>query len=482
MRLSLSTTSIRIKLFYAIFSMAVVVILAMGIVARLSFTHDFLGYLNEQTENRMDMLIPQLEAAYRGHGSWDFIRNNRPAWFALMRAAANTSDNASQIANTIDNKPPALGSNSTAPDLTGAHLRFTLLDADRKFVIGFQNVASNALLRPIMCDSVIVGWVAMTPFQNVIAAIDQRFQENQMIANLVIGLVSILLASFIAIKIARVMLAPLTRLTQATHRLASGDYTSRVVVTSQDEIGQLAVDFNQLAHTLERNEQMRRDFMADVSHELRTPLGILHGQLEAIEDGLLDTGIGTIKSLQAEVATLNKLVSNLYDLSLADVGALTYRKVDIDIGQLLRSSVQTYETIYRTHELTISYDLPQQPILVHADKGRLQQLFNNIFENTLRYTNSGGRLHIRCRLQHQCWLLQFDDTAPGATAAALPYLFDRFFREDASRNRASGGAGLGLAICQRIVEAHDGTISATASTIGGLCLEISLPVSQNHDY
>lgn len=446
---------------------AVAVILAMSVVARFSFTHDFLGYLNEQAQQRMEELVPHLEESYRENGDWEFMRKNPGTWFLLLKTTRPE----------LDSDTPSSRFSPSGPDLTGAHLRFTLLDADRKFVIGFRGMKSDAILRPLMRDGVIVGWVALTPFESVIAAIDRRFQQNQLIAHLLIGLVSLLFAGFIAIKIANILLSPLTRLAKATHRLAGGDYTTRVAVATQDEVGRLSGDFNQLALTLERNDRMRRNFMADVSHELRTPLGILNGQLEAIEDGLLEANMDTVKSLHSEVATLNKLVNDLYDLSLADVGALTYRKADIDIGSLLRVSLQSYEETYREHDLAISLDLPQQAMLVHADAVRLQQLFKNTLENTLRYTDSGGRLQVTCRRQQRGWLLQFDDSAPGITPEALPRLFERFFRADASRNRANGGAGLGLAICQHIVEAHEGSISADASALGGLRLSIWLPAS-----
>ncbi|MEO6920691.1 MAG: ATP-binding protein [Collimonas sp.] len=466
MRHFLPGTSIRLKLFYAMLGMALAVILAMSVVARLSFTHDFLGYLNEQAQQRMEDLIPHLEENYRDHGNWEFMKKNPGAWYFLLKTTRPELDADSSASYT-----------PSGSDLTGAHLRFTLLDAERKFVIGFRGMKSDALLRPLMRDGVIIGWVALTPFESVIAVIDQRFQQNQLLAHLLIGLVSLLFAAFIAIKIANVLLAPLTRLTHATHRLAGGDYATRVAVATQDEVGRLSADFNQLALTLERNEKMRRDFMADVSHELRTPLGILNGQLEAIEDGLLEADMDTVKSLQMEVATLNKLVNDLYELSLTDVGAMTYRKADVDIGSLLRDSLQSYEETYREHGLSVTLDLPQQAMLVHADAGRLQQLFKNILENTLRYTDSGGALRISGRREQQRWLLQFDDSAPGTTPEALPRLFERFFRADPSRNRAKGGAGLGLAICQHIVDAHEGGISAEDSALGGLRLNLWLPAS-----
>ncbi|WP_230411483.1 ATP-binding protein [Collimonas humicola] len=408
----------------------------------------------------MEDLIPHLEESYQRNGSWEFMKDDARNWSLLLKTTRHRANS---------------GTAQSTPDLAGAHLRFTLLDANRQFVIGFRDMKPDALFRALISNGVVVGWLALTPFESVITVIDQRFQKNQLINHLLIGLASLLFTGFFAVKIANVLLSPLVRLTQATHRLAGGDYTTRVEVTTRDEIGRLSTDFNQLALTLERNEKMRRDFMADVSHELRTPLGILNGQLEAMEDGLLDTGMETVKSLQSEVAALNKLVNDLYELSLADAGALTYRKADIDIGALLRASLQSYEDIYREHRLAVAIDLPEQPMLVHADAGRLQQLFKNILENTLRYTDGGGRLNITGKREQQGWLLQFDDSTPGITAAALPRLFERFFRADASRNRAHGGAGLGLAICQHIVEAHGGSISADASALGGLHLSIRLP-------
>ncbi|KAF3996400.1 ATP-binding protein [Glaciimonas immobilis] len=469
--------SFRLKIFSALLAMAVVVAIAMGAALRFSFTHDFLGYLNQQALQRMEDLTPSLEQAYHDNGNWNFIKNNPKQWHAVMRQILIDDGTPS------DGTPP--GSVKRSPpisDLTGAHLRISLLDADRHYVVGYQNASSDAILRPLMGHNKIIGWMALTPFESVITAVDLRFQQTQKAAQLIIGLLSILGAGFVAARISSVLLSPLTRLARATHQLAGGDYTTRVGLTSHDEIGRLAQDFNQLAHTLERNERMRRDFMADVSHELRTPLGILNGQLEAIEDGLLKPDGDALQSLQAEVHKMSKLVDDLYDLSLADVGALTYRKVDVDLQKIMQTCLNNYEDIYAKNVLKLVVDRPDYAMSVYADAGRLEQLFNNIFENTLRYTSSNGRLQVTLARQQESWLLQFDDSAPGVDEAAMPRLFERFFRAEASRNRATGGAGLGLAICERIVEAHHGSISASASPLGGLRLTISLPKIVTRDY
>ncbi|NUU01592.1 ATP-binding protein [Herbaspirillum robiniae] len=454
--------NIRLKLFYAMLALIVVLIVAINGAGHYIFNRDFLGYLNEQAQQRMEDMVPRVEQAYREHGSWEFIRGNPRTWFELMKPAI------------VEHSGAAVGPTFTPSDLTGATLRFSLLDANRKFVIGYPNVGPDARLRPILLDDAIVGWVAQTPFESVIGAVDLRFQQSQFLAQIIIAVVAIMLAAFMVVRISGVLLQPLTRVARATHRLAGGDYSTRVEIESGDEVGRLAQDFNQLAMALERNEKLRREFMADVSHELRTPLGILNGQLEALEDGLLQPDEHTIRSLKSEVEHLNKLVGDLYDLSLADAGALAYRKADLDLAPLLRDAVQSCEERFRKRGLALSAQLPEAMPL-HADGARLQQLFSNLFENSLRYTDAGGRLELRCRLEQQQWKLVFDDSAPGVDGPALARLFERFFRVEASRNRASGGAGLGLAICRRIVEAHQGSIVAEASPLGGLRITVTLP-------
>jgi len=182
-----------------------------------------------------------------------------------------------------------------------------------------------------------------------------------------------------------------------------------------------------------------------------------------------------VRSLQAEVATLNKLVSDLYDLSLADVGALTYRKADLDVAETLRLAAGAFRERLSERGIKLALVLPEAPLMAFVDERRLVQLFNNLLENTCRYTDAGGMLRVSARLDGARVCIDFSDTAPGVSDEQRAHLFERFYRTDASRNRQSGGAGLGLAICQRIVEAHDGRIEAKASPLGGLWIAIELP-------
>jgi two-component system sensor histidine kinase BaeS len=457
--------SITTKLFLAVLATAVLAVVAMGAASRWNFERGFVGYLNEQGVERMDAVLPNAVAAYRQHGNWDFLRDDPRPWFEIMRPGPS--------ANGERFEPGR--SPSPVSDLTGAVLRIALRDADRHVIAGFRQVSDNATERAVVVDGKTVGWVVMTPFQSVSEAGDQRFQQNQARASWVIGSLCVLLAAGIAWWIARVLLGPVKRVAAATHRLAAGDYESRVAVASHDEVGQLARDFNSLANTLQRNERMRREFMADVSHELRTPLGVLHGELEAMEDGVRRLDAQAVRSLQHEVGMLNKLVTDLYDLSLADVGALAYRKADVDLRELVELSVDAFRERLASAGLRLELALPAQPLVAFADERRMQQLFSNLVLNSCRYTDAGGVLRVEAREEGALLAIDLMDSAPGVDAAQLPQLFERFFRGEGSRNRASGGAGLGLSICRSIVEAHGGTIEAKASPLGGVWVAIRLP-------
>lgn len=461
MKLSIST-----KLFIAVLTGVLFVILSMGLTANWSFGRGFLGYLNEQGMQRMTPILPKLAAAYAHEGNWEFLRHNRDRWFEIMRPDHDEEERMTTAPRTMQTS-----------DLTGAVLRLALLDEHKRQVMGYSGLNDDDYMRPIEVDGKTVGWLAITPFQSVSEAGGERFQQYQLRASLGMGVLSLVLAMLIAWWIARTLLDPVKRVAAATHRLAAGEYSSRVVVSSNDEVGQLARDFNQLAYTLERNERMRRDFMADVSHELRTPLSVLRGELEAIEDGVRTLDQASMKSLQGEVGMLSKLVDDLYELSLADVGALTYRKTDCELNELLESSAAMFHERCAALKLSLELELPVQPLPLQADAKRLQQLFNNLLENAVRYTDEGGVLRIQAAIEGDELRIDFLDSGPGIEAEQLPRLFERFYRGEASRNRASGGAGLGLAICHSIALAHGGSLTADHSPLGGLWLTLRLPRS-----
>lgn len=459
--------SLSTQFFAAVLSTALAVAVAMGVAAHTHLNRDFLGFLNEQAVGRLELAVPSVTAGYRSQGSWDFLRERPDLWFRLLRPLPDGD------AVPLTERPLAP---FTAAELTGASRRFTLLDTNRQRVAGFERAAADGIERPIVVDGLTVGWLVLSPFESVSSGAEKRFADAQARAAWAVGVAAVLLAAGVAVWASRRLLQPVRRVAAATHRLAAGDHTARVPDTGRDdEVGQLARDFNQLALTLQRNEVMRREFMADVSHELRTPLGVLHGELEALEDGVRQLDAAQLASLQGEVATLHKLVDDLYELSLADVGALSYRKTALDLRDVIGSTAGAFSERLNGSGVQLQLALPDQALPAFGDERRLRQLFNNLFENSCRYTDAGGQLQVRASREGRHTVIDLLDSSPGVSPEALPRLFERFFRGDGSRSRKSGGAGLGLSICQRIVEAHEGRIEARPSPLGGLWMRVELP-------
>jgi two-component system sensor histidine kinase BaeS len=436
---------IALKFFLAILAAAACAAAAMAIATRLSFQSGFLGYLNQVDAQRLDELAARLAKEYRASGNWEFVRDD----YARLRALA---------------LPPP-----TIP-------RLALLDASGHRVVGNPEILEEGAVKPIVVDGTTVGWIGRSPLRRLSNAAEVSFQQEQLRASWLIAALAVALAAALALALARAFVTPVKRVAQATHRLAAGNYATRVSVRSTDELGRLGADFNRLAETLERNETLRRRFMADVSHELRTPLTVLSGELEALEDGVRPLSRESLGSLRAEVNALGKLVEDLNQLALADVGALAYRKEKLDVVPLVEQALESYRERLAERRLAVETAW-HGAAPVHGDASRLMQMFRNLLENSARYTEPGGRVRVAVRRDADRVAIDFEDSAPGVPAGALPQLFERFYRVEGSRSRANGGAGLGLAICRSIADAHGGDIAAAPSPLGGLRVSVSLPVA-----
>lgn len=431
---------------------------------RISFERGFIDYIKHGNEQRLQMLGDALGEQYAQHGNWRFLRNNDRFVFQILRSLEHD--------NNEDKPGPGMPPH-------GWRTQFWVVDQNNKVLVGPRApVPPDGTRRPIMVNGAEVGAVIASPVERLTRNTDINFDRQQRQTSWLIVALSTLLAALATFPLARGLLAPVKRLVDGTHKLAAGDFTTRVAPTSEDELGRLAEDFNQLASTLEKNQQMRRDFMADISHELRTPLAVLRGELEAIQDGVRKFTPETLASLQAEVGTLTKLVDDLHQLSMSDEGALAYQKAPIDLIPLLEVAGGAFRERFASRGLKLQFSLPDS-ITVFGDRDRLMQLFNNLLENSLRYTDSGGSLKISAEQHDKTVRLTFADSAPGVSDDQLQKLFERFYRTEGSRNRASGGSGLGLAICLNIVEAHNGRIIAAHSPFGGLSITVELPLERD---
>jgi two-component system sensor histidine kinase BaeS len=322
-----------------------------------------------------------------------------------------------------------------------------------------------------------VGFVGLLPPKQFLNPHQLQFLKQQKSALFLAAGGMVLAVMIFSLPLAKRLVRPIRAMTAATSDLASGKYSVRVPVGALDELGQLARDFNTMALTLEKNEQARRQWVAEISHELRTPVAVLRGELEALLDGIRTITPETIQSLHQEAMRLNRLVDDLYQLSLTDISALIYRKEDLNVDEVLRDSIESFRTEFGRKGIKVAGDFSREPeITVFADRERLNQLFMNVLENSLRYTDPGGELVISLACTGGNVTIEFQDSMPGVPEEELDRLFERLYRVEGSRSRTSGGAGLGLAICKNIVEAHEGTITAHPSSLGGLLIRITLPI------
>lgn len=350
----------------------------------------------------------------------------------------------------------------------------SLYNPRHELLFGREQKSSTIIRRPLYVDKEIIAYLYIKPFTKLTSQLDQNFVNQQTYSFIKIMLIAFVLALLGAWLLALYFRKRMVSLTQMATQLSSGNYQYRANNKQKDELGQLANDLNYLGETLEQNQVSRQQWIADISHELRTPLSILKGELEALEDGIRPLNADSVKSLSAEVQRLGKLVEDLYQLSLSDLGALNYVKERVDIYTLIKEVVSFFEQRFIEQNISVSFYFDQSAAFIFADEKRLFQLFSNLFENTARYTDKGGELQIHCLCQNKQITILLEDSKPAVLDPQLPHLFERLYRAEASRNRAFGGAGLGLSIVKAIADAHNIKIIGSHSALGGLTITLEM--------
>lgn len=473
--------SITHRLFLAIILAAGMAVISLVLIMQLSMRQGFMRYINTMEKTGISRLAASLQEGYRPESGWEFVLHNPALWHRLVIASMPLGGPPPPPRVPADPSPKleieGPPSRPLPPHLPPHFVhRLFLLDADRKVLISRIEVPVGSEATPLLHQGKIVGYVGMVPREEMSEPHQARFIKEQSLAFAMVAGVVLLLATGLSLLLSKRLVRPLRGLAEATRQLAAGKFATRVEVVSADELGQLADNFNTLAMTLEKNEQARQQWVADISHELRTPVAILRGEIEALQDGIRQPDSDSLRSLHGEVLRLTRLVDDLYQLTMSDLGALTYQKEKLDIIGLLKKTVASHDTKFSDKRITLTSTLPpENTVEILGDAERLYQLFANLLDNSLKYTNAGGELHIGTTCHERTVTIDFQDSAPGVAGADIGRLFERLYRVEASRNRATGGAGLGLAICRNIVEAHQGKISAQSSPLGGLWVQVELP-------
>jgi len=464
----------------------IAVILCMAGVLQWSVDRGFLEYINTAEREEISQLVAELEHHYAVNNSWTEIRNNPVILFNMyIETLPEDSKRKHLMKRLAKEKFTSWVINLKSSSSKNKHprhpmQRIVLFDGDENLVVGFEQQKKPPVTWKLKHDGRTVGTLGLYPPTDFSENHQLLFVKKQRLVILLVCIAATLITIALSLPLAFHLTKPIRHLSQAAHQLISGDYSSRVTVTTKDEIGDLARDFNTLAEKLHKNEAQRKLWVSDIAHELRTPLNTLRGEIEAVQDGIRKPDMETFSNLHQSVMRLSRLVEDLYDLSRSELGILSYVHSRVDLNQLVAGEVAAKRVALDNAGLKIHVDGAMVPVIINGDEQRLHQLISNLLNNSITYTDPGGAVQVTVHSDQSEACLQISDTAPGVPDDDLPKLFNRLFRVEESRNRSLGGAGLGLAICHQIVLAHDGTIVAQHAPTGGLMITVTLPLAEPH--
>ena len=440
--------------------LTVAVLVATLALAWWSFRFGFLNYINAQEADRLGIIASDLASWYEREGSWQALSERRFRRLVSPHRPPHARRPPPHQAPPARGRPPPPGGAPT-----------TWMEDTAGNLIAGRATSAQSLSVPVEAGGMVVATLHAPLRQALAEPLQTQFASQQLRTMAVIATLALALALIIAFFLARALLAPIRRTISGVDQLAAGSYDTRFEERRQDELGDLAANLERLARHLEASQSARRRWLADLSHELRTPVSVLRAELDAIQDGVRAYDAAQLASFGQEVQRLGSLIDDLNDLTLSDIGGLRYEFSAVDVAQLI--SAQIDDCRRRHPELELSLEAPH-PCMVRGDERRLTQLFVNLLENACAYTDAPGRVSISVRTEDPHVLIDVDDSPPGLPEAALSQLFEPLYRHEAARDRRSGGAGLGLAICANIVRAHGGEIAARPAPLGGVRIALRL--------
>ncbi len=470
-------------------SAVLIAVLSMGAIMAWNLKSGFADYLQARDVERLEKFAAIVADATEQAGNIEALRQRTPNLRDLLdqfaqaqglpgrRLAGVGGGRAKASGETPMKRNPPGGADGFGP-------RVTVVNVDGSPIFDRPMPASpdGFLDRPIRVRGELVALARLRKSGQVPDAVEARFLRTQYIGIFAVSACLVLLALASAWWVARRWVRPLKAAQDATARIAQGEFDVRidnpVDARRGDEIGDLLRNVNRMAEGLQRLEGARRRWLADMSHELRTPLAGLRGDIEALVDGVRPLKHDAVVSLREKALQLSMLVDDLHLLAMSDLKALPCQFLEIDAVTLLRQTVQRFEARAVAAALALDLELSGlNELLVYWDKTRIDQLLDNLMENSLRYTDAPGRIALKLQQEEDKVVIVVDDSAPSVAEVDIPHLFEPLYRADAARSRHRGGSGLGLAICEAIVRSHEGRIEAMRSALGGVRIRIELPVS-----
>jgi len=308
---------------------------------------------------------------------------------------------------------------------------------------------------------------------------EQAFLEDFQRSLGIAAFVAIAIAVALGFIVSNFITRPMRQLADSAQRIAAGDLTQRVRHKSDDEVGEVSNAFNSMAEQLEKKEKSRKQLLADVAHELRNPLSIVQGNLEAWLDGIITPTPEQIASVYDETVLLNRLITDLRELSLAEAGQLKLHQEMTAINGLINAEITGFQARCQEKQVSLSAELDENLPEVNIDRDRIRQVLHNLLENALRYTPSDGSIKVKAGMdKDQQVRVSVADSGSGIDPDDLPFVFDHFYKADKSRQRGYGSAGIGLALVRRFVELHGGKVWVDSQVGKGSTFYFTVPIEK----
>ncbi len=464
--------SLQFRLFIAF---TIVILVAVGavyfFVSRTASTEiNRYGERNEQI--RFSRVGLELIRYYNAHKSWDGVQPLIKQWGSLYGRRIILTDSSGIV--IADSQEELVGS-QYSPDIQGRYLP-SPREGNAVGTLYINPESSGDATPPVQLSPPEPAFISGGPPADFPSSLNLSHAISRYL--LWGTLLAIVIALLFTFFLSRRISAPIKALALAAGQLGQGDLSQRVNFKDKGEMGELSQAFNSMASDLERDKKLQRNMIADIAHELRTPLSNIRGYLEAIRDGVVKPDEDNIRSLDEEASLLSRLIDDLQELSLAEAGELRLNRQIQDITSVIKQTVATKQNQAVAKEIRVSTELPDKLPPANIDSQRISQVLRNLLENAIAHTENGGSIMVAAEKQDNLINVSVTDTGEGIPAEDIPYLFERFYRVDKSRSRATGGTGLGLTIARRLVEAHGGTIEVQSELGKGSRFTFTIPVAE----
>jgi signal transduction histidine kinase len=445
----------RLTLEFALVALATTLV-ALAMLA-ISWEQHFQQYTNDEMKSVAETTVGLLEKRYAVSGKWTATATD-----ALESVSALSENFGIEV---VDASGKVIYSDLSS-DSDGSAL--ATMPAGTKYEIAVKYDTRD--------ESVTVGKVTVFLLPNIaLTPSDQEFKANTYIAILIAGLIAVTLAALVGVYLSRDLTRPLTHISSVSYEVSSGDLSARTAMRGNDEFSRLGRAVDQMIATIEKNNNLERQLTADVAHELRTPLAAMQATIEAMMDKVLPTDTVRLATLNSEVIRLGHLVDVLLELSRLESGKTALKMGVIDVSELVEELMLSHEMLVADAELSIDCEL-DSGALVRGDADLLRRAMTNLLSNAVRYTPAGGHINLKVLVRQGLVQVFVSDTGEGIAADDIPHVFSRFWRAATSRDRESGGLGIGLAMVKEIMAKHRGSINVESELGAGSTFTLTLPL------